>query len=187
MAKKMIRSESKRSVSMCRNHKMSKKQMKELEGIFTKRRNEESLLKEICGKLIGSGVYRDVYELKQDPNFVVKVERDMEGTFANVTEWRNYINSAGWNLIEKWLAPCEMINGNGSIMIQQRVTTEGKRRKDYPKYVPKIFTDLKLSNFGWIGDQFVCCDYAFFVQVMIKSTKSNDWYKVAKWWGSLQK
>ena len=33
-------------------------------------------IKERCGPLIGDGLYRDVYEYKLDPRFVVKIERD---------------------------------------------------------------------------------------------------------------
>lgn len=137
----------------------------------------------ICGKVIGKGMYRTVYELKRDPDYVVKIERDpSRGTFANVTEWRNYINNKDWNYLKDWLAPCIGINETGQVLIQQRI--RHGRRKDYPKYVPAIFTDLKLSNFGWIGDKFVCCDYSYFTPYIITAGKSK--MKYAKWWGTLK-
>jgi hypothetical protein len=140
----------------------------------------DKIIKAICGEQIGSGVYRDVYLLKQDPKYVVKIERDMSsGTFANATEWRNYIDNRDWNLVKGWLAPCEMINETGVLLIQKRVSWEGKRRKDYPKYIPDVFTDTKLMNFGWIGKKFVCCDYS----LLLLGTKGK--MKYAKWWGSL--
>ena len=108
------------------------------------------LKKRICGEQIGKGTYRDVYVLKSNPDYVVKIERNMStAAFVNVTEWHNYINNQEWKWLSEWLAPCEIISTNGQIMIQQRV--EHRKRKDYPKYVPAIFTDLKLKNFGWIG------------------------------------
>jgi hypothetical protein len=136
------------------------------------------LKKRICGKQIGVGLYRDVYVLKSNPNYVVKIERDMStATFANVTEWRNYINNKEWKWFAEWLAPCEMINTNGQVLIQRRV--EHRKREDYPKYIPGVFTDLKLQNFGWIGDRFVCCDYSFIPFFFIKVGKSK--MKYAKW------
>ena len=144
----------------------------------------KELKKKLCGELIGVGLYRDVYVLKQDSNYVVKIERDMShGTFANATEWRHYINNREWDWFEQWLAPCELITETGQLLIQRRI--EHRKRKDYPKYIPAIFTDTKLSNFGWIGDRFVCCDYSFIPFYFIKVGKSK--MKRAKWWGTLKK
>lgn len=142
--------------------------------------------KNICGALLGRGLYRDVYVLKQNPDYVVKIERDMShGMFANATEWRNYINNKDWNFLSEWLAPCELINETSQIMIQQRVYWDGKRRKDYPTHIPGMFTDKKLKNFGWLSDdRFVCCDYSFMTTFLIQVGKSK--YKYAKWWGSLK-
>lgn len=132
-----------------------------------------------CGEFIGGGLYRDVYVLKNYPGYVAKIERDMEtGVFANVTEWRNWCNNKEWTFLSQWLAPCFTINTTGTILIQKRVGWEGRRRKDYPTHVPAVFTDLKLGNFGWLGDQFVCCDYSF----MIMTSKK---IKYAKWWGEM--
>ena len=139
--------------------------------------------KKYCGKLINKGCYRTVYELKKNPNYVVKIERDMlHGTFANVTEWRNYIDYKEWDYLGPWLAPCEGISTDGKILIQKRVYH--KKRKDYPKYIPAIFSDLKLANFGWIDDHFVCCDYSYFPIYSIAIGKSK--MKYAKWWGTLK-
>jgi len=149
-----------------------------LQGLTT-----SEIRKNVCGSLIGKGTYRDVYELKSNPDYVVKIERSMRNAmFCNVTEWRNYINNREWTWFEQWLAPCEMISQSGQILIQRRVSH--KRRKDYPKYIPAVFTDLKLANFGWIGEQFVCCDYSFIPFYFIKVGKSK--MKYAKWWGSLK-
>lgn len=143
-------------------------------------KNFKQQIKFLCGEQIGEGLYRDVYVLKQNPNYVVKVEADpSRTTFANVTEWRNYIDNKDWKFLALWLASCEAINETGQILIQERVNWNNKKRKDYPKYIPSVFTDLKLKNFGWIGDRFVCCDYSMFVLGEVKM-------KYAKWWGTLK-
>lgn len=140
--------------------------------------------RKLCGKLIGQGLYRDVYEFKGYPNLVIKIERCNEiGSFCNATEWRHWIDNREWKYLSSWLAPCFLISKDGNVLIQRRVTWKGKKRKDYPKEIPSLFTDLKVSNFGWIGDRFVCCDYAFF---RISFGKAKD-TQVAKWWGSIKK
>lgn len=155
---------------------MKKINFKELHHNF-RGNNPNTIANRICGELIGKGLYRDVYVFKQNPDYVVKIERDMAiGNFANATEWRNYINNKEWKWLEQWLAPCELINLTGQILIQQRV--EHRPRKFYPTHVPACFTDLKLANFGFIGDRFVCCDYSFLTFVM----KSSKAMRYAKWW-----
>jgi hypothetical protein len=157
---------------------MNKSLIKDIQHLCS-HRELKGIKKLICGKKIGSGVYRDVYVLKQDDNYVVKIERNMNtGTFANVTEWRNWINNKDWEYIKDWLAPIELINTTGNIMIQKRVSLEGKTLEDFPKEIPALFTDTKITNFGWINDKFVCCDYSFFTTI-IGSKK----YKRAKWTG----
>ncbi len=162
---------------------MTSKQTTEI-GKLLQNSSIAKIKKKLCGELLGSGLCRDVYVLKQYPDFVVKIEADMsKGTFANVTEWRNYINNLEWKWFSKWLAPCMLIDTTGRVLIQKRVYH--RQRKDYPKYIPSIFTDLKLSNFGWIGDDFVCCDYSFFPIYFLKVGDSK--MKFAKWWGSLKR
>lgn len=122
--------------------------------------------------MLGSGCYRDVYVLKQNPNYVVKIERDPStGAFCNVTEWRNWVTYKDFKFLSDWLAPCELITETGQMLIQRRVTH--KRRKDYPKYVLAVLCDLKLNNFGWIGDKFVCCDYPFIPFYHLKTGKNS--------------
>ena len=162
---------------------MKKSILREIQKLC-KGKNINKIIKLICCKQIGAGVYRDVYILKQDNNYVVKIERDMStGIFANVTEWRNYINNKEWDYIKDWLAPIELINQTGQIMIQKRVSLEGKKCKDFPKYIPSLFNDLKRKNFGWIGDKFVCCDYSFFIPLIVQKNKNE--LKYACWKGKV--
>lgn len=158
-----------------------KKQGKELlKSAFNNNHNNVSvLIRKICGELIGTGAYRDVYIFKGDDDYVVKVERDMSnGNFANICEWRNYINNKDWNFLGKYLAECTHINQTGEILIQERVYHKDKTL--YPKKIPKYFTDLKTTNFGWTKKgKFVSCDYSFFV--MLTNSKGGL-LKNAKWW-----
>lgn len=148
--------------------------IKEIKKLLTGK-GATGVVNKLCGEKIGHGLYRDVYVLKAFPEYVVKIERDMSlAQFANATEWANYMNHSWDNIVGDWLAPCLMINQTGSILIQRRIT-HGKR-KDYPKYIPAVFCDLKLQNFGWVDGKFVCCDYSFML-TMIK----REW-KYAKWW-----
>lgn len=138
--------------------------------------------KQICGKLLGRGCYRNVYECKLAPEFVVKIERNMvQGMFCNVTEYRNWQNLRYWNYLAPWLAECITISEFGNVLIQRRVNWSGRKRKDYPKQIPFPFTDTKISNFGWIGDKFVCCDYAY-----LRIGFSNKGMFTPQWKGSIK-
>lgn len=130
----------------------------------------KQFIKKFCGEKIGEGCYRDVYIFKPDDRYVVKIEKDpSEARFANVTEWRNWIENKEWVQFSKYLAPCEAINETGQILVQRRVTRHiDDDTKKFPKKIPSLFTDLKYFNFGWIGDQFVCYDYSFLKNVPFK-------------------
>lgn len=139
----------------------------------------------VCGEFLGGGMFRDVHVYKQNPNYVVKIERDpSRGQFANATEWRHYIDNREWKFLSEWLAPCELITETGQVLIQRRI--EHRRRKEYPKYIPCMFTDTKLRNFGWITgtDKFVCCDYTYIPLAFVKVGGKK--MKYAKWWGTLK-
>lgn len=137
-------------------------------------RSASSVKRIVCGKFLDYGLFRDVYVCKQNPRYVVKIERDMSlGQFANVTEWRNFIDNERFTKFVKWLAPCRFISENGQFLIQDRVYI--KPFSSYPSKVPSLFTDLKYQNFGFIGNQFVCCDYSFLLNVPFRMKK-------AKWW-----
>lgn len=145
-----------------------------------------TVVRRLCGELIGQGAYRDVYEFKKFPDCVIKIERDMSlGAFANASEWRNYVNNCEWDFMKEWLAECSVISQNGQVLVQEKLSREGKKRKDYPTHIPAVFTDLKLANFGWDKKgNFKCCDYSFMPIFIVKEGKNL--MKRAKWWGSLK-
>jgi hypothetical protein len=135
-----------------------------------------SAMRHVCGEEVGYGLYRDVYLMKQDPRFVVKIERDMsQGMFANVTEWRNYLNNRDDQFIGPWLAPCETITETGQILVMRRVRHAPVEA--YPNLIPSYLTDCKRTNYGFIGKRFVCCDYSF----LLSNTRHM---KKARWWDS---
>ncbi|HEX5704862.1 MAG TPA: hypothetical protein VFX97_16815 [Pyrinomonadaceae bacterium] len=131
-------------------------------------------IKYLCAEDLDYGLYRDVYVFKQDRRYVVKVERDMStGQFANVTEWRNWIDNEEWKEFSRWLAPCHAITESGQILIQRRVYSHSLDH--YPERIPALFTDTKRTNFGWIGSRFVCCDYSYLLSASFRLKK-------VKWW-----
>lgn len=109
----------------------------------------------MLGEKVGAGHSRRVYINDLNPRQVVKV--DMTSNFNNVMEWKIWENVKETGLA-KWLAPCDFISPGGDILIQRRTY----QPKKFPDWIPSIFTDLKLTNFGVLpgSDQLVCHDYA---------------------------
>jgi len=106
-----------------------------------------------------------------DTTLVVKIEK-YEAYFQNVKEW------AIWKEVEhtplaKWFAPCTHISNDGKILLQKKV--EIGRKKDYPEKIPSFFNDIKIDNFGFIGNQLVCFDYG-----LIKISKNFSDKKLVK-------
>lgn len=135
----------------------------------------KTIHRKLCGKRINSGLYRDVYELKDNPLYVVKIEHSPgKCGFANASEWVNYIQHKDWKGFGEYLVPCEAISETGQWMIQRRI--KHRESEEYPKKIPSFFTDTKYTNFGWIGDRFVCCDYPHLIMGIPLRMK------LAKWW-----
>lgn len=159
------------------SHKLSKED-KALLKKFESRTNISirGALRYDCGELLGRGLNRDVYVCKHNPNYVVKIQRTVN--FDNIIEWEiwGFLWHTDW--YRRWFADCITITESGLILVQKRVTHG--IRKDYPKKVPKFFTDFKIQNYGWIGDQFVCCDYSN-VLGMLTGFMTKD-LRTAKWW-----
>lgn len=132
--------------------------------------------KAICGKRIGTGAFRDVYECKIDKEYwVIKIERRVDLVFANITEWRNYVQYCE-SPIGKWLCPIETIDSTGSILVMRRASFKNKF-VDYPQKMPVAFNDFKIENYGFIEDQCVCVDYSF----LLINDGDKD-FKNVKWW-----
>ena len=150
--------------------------IKEIYGLCKSGSSTRTLKKLLCGKYIGSGQFRDVYLLKDNPRYVVKIDKGDElAAFPNVTEWRNFVNYESYKPIGRWLAPCIAINKSGSILIQARVT----KAKKYPRRIPACFIDTKKENFGIYKGRFVCHDYSFlsFKQVSL-DLEQVEWWSI---------
>lgn len=138
----------------------------------------DELLSFVCGKQIGSGLHRLVYEFELDPKFVIKVAIDRTGGRAvNQMEYEMW-SKMDQTPIQRWFAPVLGVSLGGKYLIQKRV--ESLPKKQYPKKIPHFFTDTKYSNFGWLPDEgrFVCCDYGSFNMFRGVSTKMVK----ANWW-----
>lgn len=111
-----------------------------------------------CGMKIADGSARSVYTMKLMDELVVKIEPG-DNSFQNVEEWNRWNDIKYMEDARKWFAPCRSISPNGKILIQERVYRPHEHY-EYPKRMPRWFTDLKKSNFGFLEDgSFVCCDY----------------------------
>jgi len=110
------------------------------------------------GTYIGSGSYRDVFNHNENSKLVVKIEnREAHGdNWAELRLWRAVENTE----YAKWFAPCKYISTNGIILYQRKTAPIETKEKKIPKEIPAFFTDVKRSNFGWIGNQLVCHDYS---------------------------
>lgn len=127
-----------------------------------------------CGKLIGRGAGRWVFECTLDKSLVIKVE-DRSESFQNQMEWKL------WNEVEdtpfaKYFAPCVRISGCGTILLQKKVEMIPKR--DYPKKIPHFFYDRKYQNYGLYEKRFVCFDYGSHVITngFTKKQVKADWW-----------
>ena len=110
----------------------------------------------LCGKLLGNGVHRTVFENAFDSSLVVKISNSPNGIRANYAEYEIWqeIQSSKY---KRYFAKVKEMSGYGSILIADYVP-------DLPigKYkIPSFFADLKRENFGLVGTQVVCRDYAY--------------------------
>jgi len=138
---------------------------------------EKELQNFICGKKLGYGAYRDVYEFSIDNSFVIKIAKDEEGRAVNLLE-----NKLWWEISEtpiaKWFAPVISVSEAGEYLIQKKI--EVLPKEQYPKKIPYFFTDTKYSNFGWLkGKGFVCCDFGSFniFRGLNSKMKKVDWWE----------
>ena len=69
------------------------------------------------------------------------------------------------------------VSPTGQFLIMDKVFH--KEPKKYPERVPHFFTDRKHSNYGWVGNRFVCCDYAgtFLTEGFTKKTIKANWWE----------
>lgn len=129
----------------------------------------------MCGKLIGEGIHRKVFECRIRDDLVVKVETDDDWRyFSNVHEMKFWSDHRFAPNVAQWLAPCEFMSPNGRILLQQRV--QPIRDTDVlPLKLPAFLTDIKRENFGWLNGKFVCVDYALVIINPSLRMRKADW------------
>ena len=145
----------------------------------------------LLGPQMANGNFRAVYEHAHDPNKVIKIEYGhnqktahdsiMQNSFCNIQEfllWREIEGLKGklaW--VKDWFAPVEWISPSGHILCMQKTEQMPDRKR--PDKIPEFLWDVKRENFGWIGDKFVCHDYAH-VSALITYQKKMQ--KVKDYW-----
>jgi len=138
---------------------------------------EQELEKYLCGKRLGFGCYREVFNFTGNDKYVIKIAINDEGRSINLME--DYV----WGEIQhsplaKWFAPVISVSHAGKYLLQRKI--ERFSNSQYPQKIPAFFTDTKYDNFGWLDEKrFVCCDFGsfnFFQNVSLKMKKAD-------WWG----
>ena len=155
---------------------MKELRFNDFEKLFN-RLSVQEIRKKFCGLRIGKGSSRSVYIFKPDDRYVVKIEKmGRDRYFANIREHSNWDYNYEWKRMSRWLAPVVWISIDGGIMIQQRAEREiDGNNNQYPAKIPSLITDRKRANFGWIGDQFVCVDYPYLLNISFRMTKAEYW------------
>jgi hypothetical protein len=111
----------------------------------------------LCGRIIGYGMTRQVFECNVDKKYVVKVEVGEPRThFQNIMEWMVWRRVSGTNM-EKWFAPVHEMSPDGRVLLMHRTMLAGL--SDMPKKMPAFFSDFKMANYGMYKGHLVCHDY----------------------------
>ncbi len=129
----------------------------------------------LCGKFIGEGIHRKVFECKLRDDLVVKVEADELRNFANVFEMQFWCDNQYCKDISKWLAPCEFLSPDGMVLLQKKCSAVPFDYK-LPDKMPEFMTDFKRANFGIMDGKLVCVDYAITVIKSTHKLKKADWF-----------
>lgn len=124
-----------------------------------------------CGDFISSGTFRDVYEYKQNPMLVIKVDRS--NTFENIAENLTWCHVSHNKKVARWFAPIHGISATGRIILQERTQLYDPTKN---WRIPDFFDDLQQCNFGLLGGKLVCHDYANTKLI----TKGYNNYKLIK-------
>jgi len=128
-----------------------------------------------CGKEIGYGHSRKVFDCNLNPDWVVKVEiEEFHRSFGNVIECSYWDNNKYSDKIAKWLAPCHFLSPDGKILIQSK--TQPVRDCELPEKLPSFLTDIKKSNFGLLNGNLVCHDYAITIISSNTKLKNVEWF-----------
>lgn len=128
----------------------------------------------LCGKELGRGVARVVYQCELDPSWVIKTEADRQ-SFQNIMEWETW-ERVKHTEFAKYFAPCYYISGTGAVLIQQKTFPIPTHK--LPKKMVAFLTDFKRTNYGIYKNKIICHDYGLHLLMekgMSHKTKSVTW------------
>jgi hypothetical protein len=129
----------------------------------------------LCGKLLGEGIHRKVFECRLRDDLVVKVESEENWRyFANVLEMRFWNDHEHYKKVADWLSPCEYLSPDGRILLQRKASPIVELSV-LPEQVPAFLSDLKPENFGMLDGRLVCLDYALTIPNPSTRLKKVDW------------
>lgn len=129
----------------------------------------------LCGKLIGQGIHRKVFECRLRDDLVVKVENSGDWRyFANVHEMKFWCDHSEYKKVSQWLAPCEYLSPDGRILLQRRARPIADQ-SDLPAKLPGFLTDVKADNFGLLDGRVVCVDYAMTIPNPSTALRRASW------------
>ena len=117
----------------------------------------QDLIRFCLGDAIASGEYRCVYNWSFRKDVVCKITWNQEANWAEFNTWSAVKDTH----YAKWFAPVIEISACGHFMLMKKARPVNLKKDKLPRRIPNMFTDVKLENFGFIGDQFVCVDYQF--------------------------
>lgn len=138
----------------------------------------------LCGRFIGEGSTRKVFECTLMPGYVIKVEKD-SSSFRNIEEfkiWSSVMNTEH----EKWFAKIHLMSSSGRFLIMEKTVPPGPN--DWPEKLPPYISDRHRGNFGMVADEkgkyrFVCHDYGHNQMLEIGPVKrltKVDWNEDSK-------
>lgn len=128
-----------------------------------------------CGKRLGRGISREVYEHALDPTLVIKFETRGEW-FQNIIEYQIWTHMQYAPTVNVWLAPIVHISPCGIVLIQKKTTPP--KPGQLPNEVPAWSTDHKASNWGMLRGKPVMHDYGSNLMLEKGATnrlKKADW------------
>lgn len=144
----------------------------------------EDALDILCGRLLGSGETRMVFDCAILPGYVVKVEQKPD-SFHNIREYDIW-STVMYKPESKWFAEVKYMSKNGRILIMEKTRPPGFH--EWPEQIPRFFADVKQENFGMtisldprtgkVTNRFVAHDYAnhnLYETGLTKRMRKVDW------------
>lgn len=142
---------------------------------------KDQALSLICGKELGRGISRTVYVFAPDSSKVVKIEHNQLRN-QNASEYSFWCALKDHRQLERWFARVYLASEANSLILQERTqpVTLAELKAKCPK-VPRLFSDLKVGNWGRIGRRYVCHDYG---TALVTEHGLNNGSKLRKadWW-----